>query len=74
MLVSIQMANGEVGAVNHIAKLAALAHEAGALFHTDAVQALGKVPVDLVALGVDAASFVVLLYDCGYGSGSGRGA
>ena len=57
VLVSIQMANGEMGAVNHIAKLAALAHEAGALFHTDAVQALGKVPVDLVALGVDAASF-----------------
>ena len=57
VLVSVQMANSEVGAIQPIAKLAALAHEAGALFHTDAVQALGKVPVDVGALGVDAASF-----------------
>ena len=57
VLVSVQMANSEVGSIQPIAELAALAHEAGALFHTDATQALAKTPVDLGALGVDAASF-----------------
>ena len=57
MLVSVQAANSEVGSVQAIGELAALAHGAGALFHTDAVQALGKTPVDLQELGVDAASF-----------------
>lgn len=57
VLVSVQAANSEVGAVQPIAELASLAHGAGALFHTDAVQALGKVPLDLGALDVDAASF-----------------
>ena len=53
ILVSIMMANNEVGTIQPIAKLAALTHEAGALFHTDAVQAVGKIPVDVDALGVD---------------------
>jgi len=57
VLVSVQLANSEVGSIQPIAELAAVAHKAGALFHTDAVQALGKVPVDLKALDVDAASF-----------------
>lgn len=57
VLVSVQMANSEVGSVQPITELAACAHAKGALFHTDAVQALGKIPVDLQALGVDAASF-----------------
>lgn len=57
VLVSVQAANSEVGAIQPIAELAALAHGAGALFHTDAVQALGKVPLALEELGVDAASF-----------------
>lgn len=57
VLVSVQAANSEVGSVQPIADLAAVAHEAGALFHTDAVQALGKVPLPLDELGVDAASF-----------------
>ena len=57
VLVSVQMANSEVGSLQPIAALAELAHKAGALFHTDAVQALAKVPVDVGALGVDAASF-----------------
>ena len=57
VLVSVQMANSEMGAVQPIAELAKMAHAQGALFHTDAVQALGKVPVDLRALDVDAASF-----------------
>lgn len=57
VLVSVQMANSEVGSVQPIAAIAAAAHRAGALMHTDAVQALGKTPVDVRALGVDAASF-----------------
>ncbi|WP_302962811.1 cysteine desulfurase family protein [uncultured Adlercreutzia sp.] len=57
VLVSVQAANSEVGAIQPIAELAALAHDAGALFHTDAVQALGKTPLTLDELGVDAASF-----------------
>ena len=57
VLVSIHMVNNEIGSVQPIAELAAAAHAAGALFHTDAVQALGKEPVDLGELNVDAASF-----------------
>lgn len=56
-IVSIMMANNEIGAVNDIKGLAEVAHQGGALFHTDAVQALGKLPLDLVDLGVDLASF-----------------
>ena len=57
VLVSVQAANSEVGSIQPIAALASAAHGAGALFHTDAVQALGKAPVDVGAWGVDAASF-----------------
>ena len=52
-LVSIMHANNEIGTVQPVADLAAIAHERGALFHTDAVQSAGKVPVDVRALGVD---------------------
>ena len=57
VLVSVQAANSEVGAIQPIRELAELAHKRGALFHTDAVQALGKMPLDVQKLGVDAASF-----------------
>ena len=57
VLVSVQAANSEVGSIQPVAELARMAHAAGALFHTDAVQALGKTPLNLDALGVDAASF-----------------
>ena len=53
ILVSVMMANSEVGTVNPIADLAGIAHERGALFHTDAVQGLGKLPIDVEELGVD---------------------
>ena len=52
-LVSIMLANNETGALQPIRELAALTHAAGALFHTDGVQAVGKIPVDVEALGVD---------------------
>jgi cysteine desulfurase len=50
-LVSIMFANNETGVIQPIAELAAIAHAAGALFHTDAVQASGKIPLDLSADG-----------------------
>ncbi len=52
-LVSVMHANNEIGTVQPVAELARLAHARGALFHTDAVQSAGKVPVDVNALGVD---------------------
>lgn len=55
-LVSIMLANNEVGTVEPVAELAALAHEHGAPFHTDAVQAVGHIPVNVHELGVDALS------------------
>lgn len=52
-LVSVMYANNEVGTIQPVKELAKIAHEAGALFHTDAVQAAGKIPVDVRDLGVD---------------------
>ena len=52
-VVSVMHANNEIGTVQPVADLAAIAHEHGALFHTDAVQSTGKLPIDLSALGVD---------------------
>ncbi|MCF3172020.1 cysteine desulfurase [Streptomyces sioyaensis] len=53
VLVSVMAANNETGALQPIAELAALAHEHGALFHCDAAQAAGKIPLDVGELGVD---------------------
>ncbi|MEV8212293.1 cysteine desulfurase family protein [Leifsonia sp. NPDC077715] len=53
-LASVMLANNEVGTVQPIAELAALAHAVGVPFHTDAVQAAGWLPLDVGALGVDA--------------------
>ena len=52
-VVSIMMANNETGVIQPIAEMAAACRQAGALFHTDAVQALGKLPVNVNDLGVD---------------------
>jgi cysteine desulfurase len=52
-LVSVMHANNEIGTIQPIAELAEIAHEHGALVHTDAVQSAGKIPVDVTALGVD---------------------
>ncbi len=56
-LVSVMMVNNEVGTIQDIKKIAKIAHQAGALLHTDAVQALGVLPLDVKELGVDLASF-----------------
>ncbi|TDC71803.1 cysteine desulfurase [Actinomadura sp. GC306] len=53
VLVSVMAANNETGALQPITELAALAREHGALFHCDAAQAAGKVPIDVRELGVD---------------------
>jgi cysteine desulfurase len=53
VLVSIMHANNELGTVQPIAEIAAIAHEAGAMMHADGVQAAAKIPVDVVALGID---------------------
>ncbi len=52
-LVSVMLANNETGALQPVAEIARIAREAGVPTHTDAVQALGKMPVDVRALGVD---------------------
>ena len=52
-LVSVMHANNEIGTIQPIAEIAAVARERGALFHTDAVQSAGKIPIDVRALGVD---------------------
>lgn len=52
-LVSVMYANNEVGTIQPVREIARMCRVAGALFHTDAVQAAGKIPVDVKSLGVD---------------------
>jgi cysteine desulfurase len=56
VLASIQLANHETGTLQPIAQLAKIARERGVAFHTDAVQAAGKIPIDMRSLGVDSLS------------------
>ena len=53
ILVSIMFANNEIGVIQPVAEIGKLCRERGVLFHTDAVQAVGKVPVDVNALNID---------------------
>ena len=52
-LVSIMLANNEIGTIEPIEELCKIAHEGGALFHTDAVQALGNIPLNVRELNID---------------------
>lgn len=52
-LVSVMTANNEIGTIQDIAEITRMAHENGSLMHTDAVQAIGKMPMDVNGLGVD---------------------
>ena len=52
-LVSIMMANNETGVIMPVEEIARIAHEKGTLFHTDAVQAAGKIPIDVRSSGID---------------------
>jgi cysteine desulfurase len=53
VLVSVMAANNEIGVLQPLERIAAVVHERGALLHSDAAQAAGKVPLDVAALGVD---------------------
>ncbi|MGP8224878.1 MAG: IscS subfamily cysteine desulfurase [Terracidiphilus sp.] len=56
ILVSVMAANNEIGVLQPIAEIGKLCHERGVLFHTDAVQAVGKVPIDVIADNIDVLS------------------
>ena len=56
ILVSIMIANNEIGVVQPVAEIGKLCHEKGVIFHTDAVQAVGKIPVDVQAMNIDVLS------------------
>lgn len=57
LLVSVMLVNNETGVIQPLREIAELAHAAGALFMTDATQAVGKLPIDVDALGVDLLTF-----------------
>ena len=56
VLVSIMAANNEIGVIQPIREIGAICRERGVLFHTDAAQAVGKIPLDVEAMGIDLAS------------------
>ncbi|RMH70539.1 MAG: cysteine desulfurase [Gemmatimonadetes bacterium] len=57
LLISVMLVNNEIGVIQPVADIAQMAHEHGILVHTDATQAVGKIPVDVRALKVDLLSF-----------------
>src|SRR5450432_205196 len=56
ILVSLMFANNEIGVIQPVAEIGKLCHEKGVIFHTDAVQAVGKIPVDVQAMSIDVLS------------------
>ncbi len=57
ILISVMAANNEIGTLNPIAEIGKLAKEKGIFFHTDAAQAIGKIPIDVKTMGLDLMSF-----------------
>jgi cysteine desulfurase len=63
VLISVMVANNEIGTIQPVAELGKLAKEKGIIFHTDATQAVGKIPVDVEAMGIDLLSMTAhMLY------------
>lgn len=52
-IISVMLANNEIGTIEPVAEIGAIAREAGVLFHTDAVQAAGHIPIDVAAMNID---------------------
>jgi cysteine desulfurase len=70
ILVSVMAANNEIGTVQPLAEIAAIAHAHGALFHTDAAQAAGKVPIDAAGMDIDLLSLTAHKFYGPKGSGA----
>ena len=57
ILISIMLANNEIGTINPVAEIGRIAKERGVIFHCDATQGVGKIPVDVQTMGIDLMSF-----------------
>ena len=57
VLISIMFANNEIGTIQNVSQIGAIAHEHNVLFHTDAAQAVGHIPIDVKKMNIDLMSF-----------------